>query len=130
MEELEKGEVGHEKAKYQKKGKEPKEKRTRFVDSRDEAAIRREQWTWSPRLELDGASISWDATLWESQRGQASFLADALQQPLLLPRDMEGFRATRQPDLFMSLKKDMAMVSEDFSYLVLSLRIYLFVIFF
>ena len=45
MEELEKGEVGHEKTKYQKKGKEPKEpmeKRTRFVDSRDEAAIRRE----------------------------------------------------------------------------------------
>ena len=82
MEELEEDEVGHEKAKYQKKGKEPKEpkeKRTRFVDSRDEVAIRREQWTWSPRLELDGASISWDATLWESQRGQASFLAEALQ---------------------------------------------------
>ena len=98
VEELEEGEVGREKAKPQKKGKEtkePKEKRTMSVDSRDEAAIRREQRTWSPRLELDGAPISWDATLWESQRGQASFLAEALQQPLLLPRDMEGLRATR-----------------------------------
>ena len=45
MEELGEGEVGLEKAKHQKKGKEPKEKRTRSVDSRDEAAIRREQRT-------------------------------------------------------------------------------------
>ena len=95
MEELEEGEVSLEKAKHQKKGKEPKEKRTRSVESRNEAAIRREQRTWSLRLELDGALISWDATLWESQRGQASYLAEALQQPLLLPCDMERFQATR-----------------------------------
>ena len=42
VEELEEGEVGPEKAKQQKKGKEPNEKRTKFVDSRDEAAMRRE----------------------------------------------------------------------------------------
>ena len=128
--ELEEGEVGQEKAKPQKKGKEtkePKEKRIRSIDSRNEAAIRREQRIWSPRLELDGAPISWNATLWESQRGQASFLAEALQQLLLLPRDMKGLRDTRQPNLFMSLKRDMAMVSENFYYLVLLLRIYLFV---
>ena len=69
VEELEEGEVGLEKAKQQKKGKEPKEKRTKSVNSRDEAAMRREQRTWSLRLELDDALISWDATLWESQRG-------------------------------------------------------------
>ena len=115
MEELEEGEDGLEKAKKQKKGKEPKEKRTKSVDSRDEATMRREQRTWSPRLELDGAPISWDATLWESQQRQASYTAEALQQPLLLPRDMEGLRAPRQPDLFMSLKRDMAMVNQDSS---------------
>ena len=42
VEELEESEVGPEKLKQQKKGKEPKEKRTRSVDSRDEAALRRE----------------------------------------------------------------------------------------
>ena len=123
VEETEEGEIGREKARPQKKGKEtkePREKRNRSVDSRDEAAIRRDQRTWSPRIELDGAPIPWDATLWESQRGQASFLAEALQQPLLLPRDMEGLRKTRQPDLFMSLKRDMAMV-RGISYLVLIL---------
>ena len=125
VEEPEEGEVGREKARPQKKGKEvkdPRDKRTRSVDSRDEAAIWREQRTWSPRLELDGAPISWDATLWESQRGQASFLAEALQQPLLLPQDMEGLRNTRQPDLFMSLKRGMPMVNGIF-YLVLILCI-------
>ena len=110
MEELEEGEVDLQKAKQQKKGKESKDKRTKSIDSREEAAIRREQRTWSPRLELDGAPIPWDATLWESQRGQASYLAEALQQPLLLPRDIEGLRATRKPDLFMSLKRDLAML--------------------
>ena len=67
VEELEEGEVGPEKAKQQKKGKEPKQKRTKSVDSQDEAAMRREQRTWSPRLELDGAPILWNVTLWESQ---------------------------------------------------------------
>ena len=66
VEELEESKVGPEKAKQQKEGKEPKEKRTKSVHSRDEAAMRREQQTWSPRLKLDGAPILWDATLWES----------------------------------------------------------------
>ena len=90
VEELEEGEVGPQKAKQQKKGKEPKDKRTKSIDSQEEATIRREQRTWSPRLELDGTPIPWDATLWESQRGHTSYLAEALQQPLLLPRDMDG----------------------------------------
>ena len=66
MEELEEGEVNPQKPKQQRKSKEPKDKRTKSIDSREEAAIRREQRTWSPHLELDGAPISWDATLWES----------------------------------------------------------------
>ena len=69
VEELEEGEVSPEKAKQHKKGNEPMEKRTRSVESRDEAAMKREQRTWSPCLELDGAPISWDVTLWESQQG-------------------------------------------------------------
>ena len=78
MEELEEGEVGPQKAKQQKKGKEPKDKRTKSIDSRYKAALRRGQRTWSSRLELDSTPIPWDATLWESQRGQASYLAEAL----------------------------------------------------
>ena len=78
VEELEEGEVGPQQAKQQKKGKEPKDKRTKSVDNREEAVIRREKNTWSPRLELEGAPIPWDVTLWESQQGQASYLTEAL----------------------------------------------------
>ena len=39
------------------------------------------------------------------------YFAQALKQPLLLPKDMEALRRMRQPDLFMSLKRDLAMVS-------------------
>ena len=39
------------------------------------------------------------------------YLAQALEQPLLLPKDMDVFRRMRQPNLFMSLKRDLAMVS-------------------
>ena len=63
VEELEEGEVSPQKAKQQKKGKESKDKRTKSIDSQDKAAFRREQCTWSPRLELDSTPIPWDATL-------------------------------------------------------------------
>ena len=59
---------------------------------------------------MDGASIPCDATLWESQRGHATILVEALKQHILLLKDMEGLKRTRKPDLFMSLKKDLAMV--------------------
>ena len=39
------------------------------------------------------------------------YLAQALEQPLLLPKDMEALRRMRQLDLFRSLKRDLAMVS-------------------
>ena len=79
VDDLEEGEVEPQKGvKQQKKAKEPKDKRAKSVDSRDEAVMRRGQRTWSLRLEIDGAPISWDATIWESRRGQATYLAEAL----------------------------------------------------
>ena len=60
---------------------------------------------------MDGAAIPYDASIWDALRGHANYLAQALQQPLLLPKDMESIRQAKQPDLFMSLKRDLAMVS-------------------
>ena len=54
------------------------------MESRDEVELCRGQRFWAPRLEVEGAFIPWDATLWESQRGHANILAEALEQPLLL----------------------------------------------
>ena len=90
------------------------------MESRNEAELRRGQCTWAPRLEVEGALVPWDAMLWKSKRGQAIVLVKDLEQPLLLPRDMEGLRRTKQPNLFMSLKKDLMMVSQLTSFFFLN----------
>ena len=107
--------------KGEKQPKNAKDKRAPSMESREEssgAEVRRRVCTWASRLEMDDAPIPWDATIWESQRWHATLLAETLEQPLLLPRDMEGLRCTRQPDLFLSLKRDLAMVSQLTSFVV------------
>ena len=109
---LEEGEiVPRKEGKQQKTNRDPRDKRGSSIDSREEAEVRRPQRPWAPRLEMDGAAIPYDASIWDAPRGHANYLAQALQQPFLLPRDMESIRRTKQPDLFMSLKRDLAMVS-------------------
>ena len=91
--------------------KDPRDKRGPFVDSRDKVEVRRPQQTWASRLEMEGVAIPYDASIWDAPKGHANYLTQALQQPLLFPRDMDSIRRTKQPDLFMSLKRDLAMVS-------------------
>ena len=38
-------------------------------------------------------------------------MAEALERPLLLPKDMDALKHMRQPDFFLSLKWDLALVS-------------------
>ena len=66
---------------------------------------------WLPRLEVDGADIPWNASIREFQRGHSAHIAKALEQPLLLPKDMNALRRVRQSGLFRSLKRNLAMVS-------------------
>ena len=81
------------------------------MESRDDLEMRRPQRTWAPMIEMDGAPIPYDSTIKESSQGHSMYLVQALEQPLLLPKDMDALRQKRQPDLFMSLKRDLAMVS-------------------
>ena len=74
---------------------------------------------WSPRLEVDGAAIPWNASIREYQRGHSTHMAESLEQPLLLPKDMEALRKLKQQDLFLSLKRDLALVSINSSPLYL-----------
>ena len=76
------------------------------------AEVHRPTRTWSPKLEVDGAPIAWDASLSHYRGGHASHVAEALEQPLLLPKDMEAYRSFTHPELFLSLKRDLAMVSD------------------
>ena len=67
---------------------------------------------WSPKLEVDGVPIAWDSSLRHYHGGHAGHVIEALKQPLLLPKDMEAYRNFSQLELFMSLKRDLTMVSD------------------
>ena len=65
---------------------------------------------------MDGAPIPWDASVREFQKGRAGYIAEALEQPLLLPKDMDAYKCFIQNDLFLSLKRDLAMVNYSSTY--------------
>ena len=86
------------------------------MENREEppvAQVRRPARTWSPMLEVDGMPIAFNATLRHYRRGHAGLVAEALEQPLLLPQDMAAYRTFNHPELFLSLKRDLAMVSDS-----------------
>ena len=77
--------------------------------------------------------IAYDATLRHYCGGHAGLVVKALEQPLLLPQDMEVYRTFNHPELFLSLKRDLAMVSDSVhfsSFILISLHFIAKVIFF
>ena len=75
------------------------------------AQVHRPTRTWSPKLEVDGVPIAWDDSLKHYRGGHVGHIAEVLEQPLLLPKDMEVYKNFNHPELFLSLKRDLAMVS-------------------
>ena len=101
------------------------------MDNREEAPVaqaRRSSRTWSPVLKVDGMPIAFDAMLRHYREGHAGLMAEALQQPLLLPQDMAAYRSFNHLDLFLSLKRDLAMVSNSthFSFIFVYLHFFFF----
>lgn len=72
---------------------------------------------WNPPLELDGAPLPLDFSTRDFQKGKAGYVANALKQPLLLPQDLADLRTLKKHEVFLTLKKDLAMVSPSISYL-------------
>ena len=110
------GELGPSKGNKQAKQTQQKHRsrRSSSIDNREDAQVaqvRRLARTWSPVLEVDGMPIAFDATLRHYRGGHAGLLAEALEQPLLLPQDMAAYRSFNHPNLFLSLKRDLAIVS-------------------
>ena len=102
--------------KQQKTTRGQKNKRASSVEGRGEenrVEVRAQRHTWGPKLELDGVAIPYTASVREYNKGRAGYIAEALEQPVLLPRDMEAYRRFSQPELFLSLKRDLVMVSHS-----------------
>ena len=116
VEALKEGEVGPSKGiKQQRQTQDQRSRRSDSVDSRKElpvAQVRRPTRTWSPKLEVDDTPIAWDDSLRHYRGGHAGHVVEALEQALLLPKDMEAYRTFSHPELFLSLKRDLVMVSD------------------
>ena len=53
-----------------------------------------------------------NAFIKDPQQGKAGYVADAVEQALLLPSDMTELRTLRTHEVFLSLKKDLAKVNK------------------
>ena len=133
----EEGELGPSKgSKQPKQSQDHKNRRSSSMDNQEEplmAQVCRPTRTWSPMLEVDGMSIAYDATLRHYRGGHAGLVAEALEQPLLLPQVMKAYRTFNYPQLFLSLKRDLAMVSDSVhfsSFILISLHFIAKVIFY
>ena len=62
-------------------------------------------------LKLDGALLPLDSSIRDFQKGKAGYVANALEQPLLLPQDMVDLKTLKKHEIFLILKKDLAMVN-------------------
>ena len=111
----EEGEIGPPKGnKQQRQSQDQRSRRSNSIDSREElsvAQVRRPSRIWSPKLEVDGVPIAWDSSIRHYHGGHVGHVVEALEQPLLLPKDMEAYRNFNQQELFLSPKRDLAMVS-------------------
>nr|POE82061.1 hypothetical protein CFP56_41830 [Quercus suber] len=67
---------------------------------------------WNPLLELDDASLPLDSSIQDFEKEKASYVVDALLQPLLLSQDMAYLRTLKKHKVFLTLKRDLAMVSK------------------
>ena len=100
-------------SKQPRQSQDQRSRRSNSVGSREEPSVtqmHRPTLTWSPKLELNGVPIAYDASLRHYREGHVGLVAEALKQPLLLPKDMEAYRNFNHPELFLSLKRDLAMV--------------------
>ena len=95
VETLKEGEVGPRQGKQQKTTREQKNKRAPSVESREEknrAEVRVNPRTWSPKLEVDGVAIPYTISVREYNKGRVGYITEALEQPMLLPRDMKAYK--------------------------------------
>ena len=66
---------------------------------------------YAPPLVMDGAPLPNDASIQDFQQGKAGYVANAVKQSLLLPNDMADLRFMRKYEVFLGLKRDLAIVS-------------------
>ena len=103
---------------YQRAGKKPRTMQTRSATEGDKRADHQAAApVWAPRMKVDGAPLLENASIQDFQRGITRYVADAVKQSLLLPKDMADLRSMRHYEVFLGLKRDLAMVKNFFLFI-------------
>ena len=65
---------------------------------------------WLPAPMLNREPLFANASICDFQGGTAGYVADAVEQVLLLPKEMAEWRGMRRHEVFLNLKRYLAMV--------------------
>ena len=79
---------------------------------------------------LDGAPLPSDASIRDFQGGKAGYVANSVEQALLLPNNMANLKSIRKHEVFLGLKRDLAIVSPLTPFLFFTYYIFIFYYFF
>ena len=67
---------------------------------------------------LDKALLPTDASIRDFQHGKVGYVANAVEQALLLPRDMADLRSMKKHEVFLSFKRNLALISLSIVFLL------------
>lgn len=72
---------------------------------------------------LDKALLPTDASIRDFQHGKVGYVANAVEQALLLPRDMADLRSMKKHEVFLSFKRNLALISLSIVFLLFKVAI-------
>ena len=75
-----------------------------------EVVVQPEPQAWLPAPMLHGEPLMDDASLRDFNKGEGTYVADALERSLLLPADMADLKNLRRQELFLSIKRYLGIV--------------------
>ena len=108
------------KTEHQRAGKQSRTMQMRSTTEGDKKANHQAAApVWALRMEVDGAPLLEDASIRDFQWGTSRYVANEVEQSLLLPKDMANLRSMRQYEVFLGLKRDLAMVNLFFIFCII-----------
>ena len=75
-----------------------------------EVDVQPEPQAWLPAPMLHGEPLTDNASLRDFNKGEGTYVADAVERSLLLPVDMEDLKNLQSKELFLSMKRYLGMV--------------------
>ena len=87
-----------------------KQLRVASHDQKKEVDVQPEPQAWLPTPMLHGEPLMDNASLRDFNKGEGTYVADAVERSLLLPVDMKDLKNLRSKELFLSMKRYLGMV--------------------